>query len=244
MMSYTVFDIDENSYKVKIVRNNKCKQVYALRHKIFAEELKWIERKDDGMDIDEYDQGAISFGVFNLKDRLLGSFRIIPHDQPFMLENDFLFLINQNHELRKQADTIEISRFCIDNHSRFDQVISPFGASKTSLLLYKLLYQWCCLQSVRYSYAVVEKKFLRRLNLSFLPFKAIDEPKVMKDKIEAVAVIIDWKEFQYYIKRNSIELLQWFNNFNISDLIDPLIAYESNIECVPFSHQTHTSISF
>lgn len=211
MKDYFNLGDEEKGYTTKIIDSEKLIAVHSLRHKVFAEELSWIESTENKLDTDRYDQDSITLGVFNSKNKLSGCLRIIPHDKPFMLENDFNFLIDKNHILRKKSDTVEISRFCIDFDSRFDNSLSSLATSIAAFLLYRKLYQWCRLKKVRFLYAVVNSKFLRRLKLSGLPFKSIGPSTIMPGCTEAVAVLLDWREFEHYNFKYNIGRLKWFN---------------------------------
>jgi hypothetical protein len=66
---------------------------------------------------------------------------------------------------------------------------------------------------------VVDTKFLRRLNLSCLPFLPVDVPKIMPDGTVTVAAIIDWREFEKNNTNKNPQLLQWFKKFDDSNSI-------------------------
>ena len=60
-----VINIDNNDHKIKIIKGELLDLAYALRHKVFAEELGWIKSTENRLDIDRYDQGSITIGAFN-----------------------------------------------------------------------------------------------------------------------------------------------------------------------------------
>jgi hypothetical protein len=89
------------------------------------------------------------------------------------------------------------------------------------------LYQWCRLNGIRFSYAVLDTRFFRRLKRCCLPFKSIGDFTVMQDGTEAaVAVIIAWKEFERENLKKNYGLFQWFNEGNNYLSIDSDFSYK------------------
>lgn len=89
---------------------------YALRHKVFAETLKWIPERADKLDIDDYDCYAFPFTVVQTngnwrEDRLAAYLRVIHYDQPYMLEHEFKDVIPNGFI---KSHSMEISRLCIN----------------------------------------------------------------------------------------------------------------------------------
>ncbi|MDA8326529.1 MAG: hypothetical protein M0033_09970 [Nitrospiraceae bacterium] len=199
--------IEENGYIVKAISaGNELRQAYALRHKIFAEELHWVPVTPDGLEIDGYDTlEATGFGVF-FEGSILAYIRFIPASLPFMIDKDFAVLMDPAHVIRREPDTGEISRFCVSTESRRKL---PSG-QYTFMFLLKGLYHWCALRNIRYIYSVVETKVFRLCYAKGIISKPVGTPLVMPDGTEAVAVIIDWRLFDEINKRQRPSMYQWF----------------------------------
>ncbi|MGA1795378.1 MAG: acyl-homoserine-lactone synthase, partial [bacterium] len=96
-----------------ILDADEIMQAYRLRHRIFCQTLGWRPEARNGLEIDNYDIEAVFFGVFNEKNRLLAFLRIILPEKRFMLEYEFIDLVGPDHTIRKECDTVEISRCCV-----------------------------------------------------------------------------------------------------------------------------------
>src|SRR3990172_3403512 len=103
-------NIREGRYIIRNINGPlDLEKAYNLRYKIFAEELKWVPEQDIKFEIDDYDQQAISFGVFNEDDALSAYMRLILAIEPFMMEKEFKFLVDPSHKIRTLSDTAEVS---------------------------------------------------------------------------------------------------------------------------------------
>jgi len=165
-------------------------QAFLLRHKIFAERLGWVEKNNNFKDEDEYDKGSIIFVASKKNhDKILGTFRITPHKEVFMLEKAFENL-KQNVELIKNQQTVELSRLVVDPDIK-DGVLRK----KLPLMLYRALYVWCSKNSVRYIYMVSTKRYLRRLSEKLrIPIHKLSNSELTADGEEYYTGMIDLKE--------------------------------------------------
>ncbi|MDA8090905.1 MAG: hypothetical protein M0Z61_11905 [Nitrospiraceae bacterium] len=184
--------IEENGYIVKTIETgDELAQAYALRHKIFAEELRWVPMTPGNLEIDCYDTpAATGFSVF-FEGALLAYIRYIPSSRPFMIDRDFAVLMDPAHVIRREPDTGETSRFCVSPGAR--QKL-PSG-QYTFMFLLKGVYHWCVPRQIRYIYTVVETKVLRLLCAKGFPCEPVGVPVVMPDGTEAAAVLLDWHRF-------------------------------------------------
>lgn len=123
-----------------------------LRYRVFVEKLKWVSGHN-GLDVDEHDDKAVGFGVFE-GPILRGTFRITLPDHPFMLEKAFEDLL-QDHCLSKTPDVIEVSRFAIDPN-----MTERRQKDRTIFLLHYLLYLWMQRNKMRYAYLVSTHKLI------------------------------------------------------------------------------------
>ncbi|MGC2425254.1 MAG: acyl-homoserine-lactone synthase [Nitrospirota bacterium] len=204
-------EIKENDYIVKnLTEPGDLQKAYQLRHLIFAEELGWVSKTEAGLEIDDYDKNAVSFGVFDKTNNLSAYMRLIMAGKPFMMENDFSFLVSPEHHLKKGMDTAEVSRLCVAPGARNDTISGNFGLHSTSIFLLKGVYQWCLKNRIDYLYAVTEEKIYRLYRAKGFPFKLIGEPRQMPDGVIAAALIMDWKEFENLNELKRPRMFKWF----------------------------------
>ena len=206
---YYAVKIRENIFTAKNIYGRDLVKAYKLRHQIFAEQLRWVPRTKSNLEIDDYDSGSIHFGAF-IDRELVAYLRLIIPENQFMLENEFIDLIGQGHTIRKFHDTAEVSRLCISQRGRTHRSIStPYGTFDIVMLLYKSIYTWCNMNGVRYLYAVIAQELFRLIRAKGFPCDPIGPFTDMPGGVTAVAVIMDWRDFE---ERNaSKRQLVWFS---------------------------------
>lgn len=210
------------TFEVKqLVCENDLFNAYRLRHKIFAEELRWVDTNGKYLEVDGYDKSSVHFGVL-YEDMLLSYLRLIVPGQTFMMEREFIDLVGNDHVIRKANDTCEVSRLCVSPLARSGKIPTNFGDHGVAMHLYKSVYQWCDRNMIRYLYLVVEKKVARMLAMAGFPCKVIGEPKVMPDGVVAVAAMMDWREFEAQNAWKRSSLLEWFNQDQSGHGMPPL----------------------
>ena len=188
-------------------------QAYHLRHKIFAQKLKWVSETENMLEIDVYDNYAIHFGVLDLYGKVWAYMRLITTENTFMLEKEFLPLVGHEHEIRKEADTAELSRCCIASEARRHRISNEFGSFDIFSLLFKGIYQWCSKNNVRYLYGVTDHRVYKLLHMKGFSFALIDKPYTMPDGVVAVAVMMDWREFEILNALKRPDMLKWFTQY-------------------------------
>ncbi len=204
--------LEEGRYTAKDLTNDhEIYQSFKLRKKVFSDELGWVKPIDD-LEIDEYDISSVPFGVF-ADNRLEAYLRLISTVHPFMLEKVFPMLVGADHNLRKESDTAEITRLCIEPDARRNFIRNDLGVFGMSMFLYKVVYHWCIANKVRFLYLVVEYKIFRLLNAQGLICNKIGEPVVMPDGVKAVAAIIDWRNFEEVNSVKRPGLAEWFRGY-------------------------------
>jgi len=77
------------------------RQAYQLRHRVFAERLKWVPERMDRLESDQYDAWSSSIGVFSNDATLLGLVRVTHAQVPFMLESEFSACLVGIHQIRR-----------------------------------------------------------------------------------------------------------------------------------------------
>jgi len=206
--------IKEGDFTVKnLIYENDKNQAYRLRHRIFCHELGWVPPSKEALEIDDYDDNAIFFGVLNEQNRLAAFLRLILPGKSFMIEKEFSSLIGSEHKIRKENDAAEISRLCVSPEARNDTISGNFGIHGISMFLYKGVYHWCIRNDIRYLYLVVDYKIYRLCRAKGFPCKLIGQPLTMPDGVTAVAAIMDWQEFELLNTVKRPDMMNWFTRY-------------------------------
>lgn len=88
--------------------------IFELRHAVFKERLRWNVDSVGNQEVDHYDHGDVSYIVHRKHcGQVNGCWRSIPTTSPYMLENNFLEILD-GHAPPKRADVWEISRFAVE----------------------------------------------------------------------------------------------------------------------------------
>jgi N-acyl-L-homoserine lactone synthetase len=201
-------NLREGGYVVKtLTTEEELVKSYRLRHLIFSETLRWVSKSPGNLEVDEYDGFAVPFGVFR-GDEMLAYIRLVLSKDYYMLEKDFRVLVRNGHHIRKDPDTGETSRFCVHPEARADKV----AGYNVYMFLFKGLYTWCCTHDVRFLYTVVEEKIYRLLCARGFPCKPVGDSITMEDGTVALAVTVDWREFEMLNTAKRPGLLAWFQS--------------------------------
>jgi acyl homoserine lactone synthase len=178
---------------------------YKLRHRVFAERLKWVPERADRLEADMYDAWSTSLGVFNDGGDLLGLVRMTHAPVPFMLESEFSACLVGNHRVRKETDTAEITRLAVD------PAIADRGLSARLMkTIFKGMYQWCLRHHVRYTYMVVEHRLLRVVQRMGWPCQAIGEPVALPPaEVFSIGGLLDLEEFRAQAATSRPAMLDW-----------------------------------
>lgn len=227
---YSPIDFFEYSFRVKTLGNlSENRKAYRLRHESFVTELGWVQRREDELEKDQYDDERMApLGVFNSTNDLIAYLRItLPH-YPFMMEYEKMASISE--PLEKTSDTIEISRVCTDVNVRKIILDNNHGKFNISMLLYKGLYQWCLVNHIYNMYMVVENKLFRLLKMSGFPCRQMGEVTLMPDGAKTVTVKVNWKDFDSQNISLRSGLLKWFNTTETIEN-EVMSDYESNPLC-------------
>ena len=207
-MNCNFIEFNEGDFLVKVLESKKEReQAYMLRHEIFCCELKWVGEKDDGREIDAYDNNSILLGVFDERKELIGIARLIFSYMPMMLEREFSELVSPFHRIQKDINTAEVTILGIKSNMRKN------CKRHAVLAMYKGIYFWNSWNDIRYLYMVVEKKMFRALKMLGFPLKIIGPVKKLNGGVESLAAILDWREFEktsklysYFLQGNNLQL--------------------------------------
>ena len=209
MVALQNIGFQEGEFLVKTLRQPvELEEAYRLRHKVFSQNLKWVPSSEDELEMDSYDSLATSIGLLSGSGRLLGMFRILSTLGPFMLEKEFRSVLRPGCSLRKERDTVEITRLTVDP-SMTDKGLS----SRLMLVLFKGVYQWSIGNNIRYLYMVIEKRFLRVLRAIGFPCEPISPPQSLPPAgALSLAAILDWEQFRSESAGKRPEFLDWMES--------------------------------
>lgn len=180
-------------------------QAYQLRHRVFAERLKWVPEKANRLEADVYDTWSTSIGVFSNRKDLLGLVRMTHAPVPFMLESEFSACLVGRHQVRKATDTAEITRLAID-----PEIADRGLSARLMKTVFKGMYQWCLQHEVRYTYMVVEHRLLKVVQRMGWPCRAIGEA-VALPPAQALSIggLLDLDEFRLQAETAHPGMLEW-----------------------------------
>ncbi len=204
-----------------LVGEDEKVQAYRLRHRIFCEELGWVPLSGSLRETDEYDRYTTSLGVFDRQHVLVACTRVASPGTPFMIEKEFSSLIDPFHKIRKQNDIAEVSRSCVAPEARSLSVYGTFGVCRVSMLVYKVVYQWCSLNNIKYVYTVVEQRLYRALRAQGFQMQLVGAPVTMPDGCVAMAAIIDWQGFVSVNALKRPEFAKWFATYQSAYFEEP-----------------------
>jgi N-acyl-L-homoserine lactone synthetase len=201
-------EFSENGFVVKTLHGEQLAQSYRLRHKVFAESLKWVPETEDGQEMDLYDLWATTVGLVRDDGAVVGVARLLPSSSQFMLEKEFGALLPAGYQIRKASDTAEITRLAVDPEIR-DRGLS----SKMMLALLKGVYQWAVENDIRYYYLEVEHRFFRALRALGFPCEMIGKPVVLPPAgASSVAALYDMVQFDEENAVKKPQLLNWISS--------------------------------
>jgi len=201
----------EGGCQVELLRSGPEKeQAFRLRHLLFAETLHWVPELPSGLEIDGYDTCTEMIAVLDARRRVLGQVRVHDASVPYMIEHEFTSVLGDSPIPFKGRDTAELTRFGVLPEARGQVVQTPFGGFDLFTLLFKGAYRWSKLHGVRTIYGVTDLRVLRLLHLRGFPFETVAEPRLMPDGVTAVAIRLDWAEFERQNSQRKPRLLAWF----------------------------------
>ena len=207
-MNCNFIRFNEGGFLVKVLESKKEReQAYMLRHEIFCCELKWVGEKNDGREIDAYDNNSILLGVLDERKELLGIARFIFSYMPMMIEKEFSELVSPFHRIQKGINTAEVTRLGIS------KLMRKKSKRRAVMAIYKGIYLWSILNDIRYLYLVAEKKMFRAFTITGFPCKRIGPVIKLKGGVESLAAKLDWREFEktsklysYFLQGNNLQL--------------------------------------
>jgi acyl-homoserine lactone synthase len=104
---------------------NEMEQAYRLRHRVFVEEMKWVDlARPDGREIDQFDNPHAVHMLYMQDERLLGYQRMLPSTRPHLLSDVMPQLCEG--ELPVGHHIWEWTRYCVEpGHRERGRALSP-----------------------------------------------------------------------------------------------------------------------
>lgn len=96
---------------------NLLQDVYRFRYALFIEELGWSLPASEGREIDSFDTGDATYCSLSIADRIVGCFRAIPCDKPYLARTVFPYMASQLNYPTSSLQ-IEISRLGVRESAR------------------------------------------------------------------------------------------------------------------------------
>lgn len=142
------------------------KGIYGLRHKVFCDQLGWVEPNPEQQEMDAYDAlPPIHIAYLNPEQKLCGCFRLKPTTGPYMLKDVFPMLVGRN-ELPSDPTIYEISRFAADHDIEKSFRSGTVSITTSALLVGLFKYaQSCNIKAIVGVSDVRFEKLLRRAGL-------------------------------------------------------------------------------
>jgi acyl homoserine lactone synthase len=204
-------EFKEGNSLIRTLSGDELLQSYRLRHKVFAETLKWVPTTSDQREMDLFDLWGTTVGLLRDDGKLIGMARLLPSSGQFMLEKDLCALLPAGYTIRKNPDTAEITRLAIDPEI-YDKGLS----TRILLTVLKGIYQWAVENNIRYYYLEVEQRFLRILRALGFPCEQIGEAIALPPaEAPSVAALYDMVRFDEENKRKRPEFLRWMTTVEL-----------------------------
>jgi acyl homoserine lactone synthase len=124
-----------------------------------------------------------------------------------MLEKDLRLLLPQDHVIRKEPDTAEITRLAIDPDIK-DKGLS----ARLMLTLIKGIYHWAMEHGVRYFYLEVDHRFFRVLNAMGIPSDPLGPPVALPPAgTLSIAAMMDIVRCEEVLGRKRPQVMEWMS---------------------------------
>ncbi len=171
--------------KIKLLdTETEKKQFYKLRHKVFTDELKWVDSEE--FEIDRFDEGAEFIGVF-FRNNLVTATRIINSNLPWMFDDVFNYLLKE--PINKDAQSIETTRYFVDKKYRRLQKIDGYKFFFSKILQHGV-FHYCILKGYNKLYCTLAKMVYTLFKMQGIPVINLNEDiKLAADDAELPALI-------------------------------------------------------
>lgn len=147
-------------------------KVHRFRYKVMHEEQGWIRSNSNKKETDAYDQYCDQFAILNTDGEICCTMRLIHHSPIGYPTEKFLDLPYPRYDYNR--DTLsEMSRIFIDIKYRNMRDTKIFINSIVKSLAYEKIKE----HGIEHCYGLMEKRFIKLVNMFQIPYQPIDELK-------------------------------------------------------------------
>lgn len=148
------------------------------------EELGWIKANADEKETDAYDEYSDQFAILNADGEICCTMRLI-HNSPIGYPTEMSLSTEQTKYRFKRDKLAELSRIFIHPKYRNMHDTKFFINTIVKSLAYEKIKEY----NIEYCYGMLEEKFLRLVNMFKIPYKSIDEPVYIYDKLKYPSIL-------------------------------------------------------
>lgn len=174
------------AYRIRLASSkDDLKQIFRLRHRVFAEELHWVPQVNSGLEQDRYDTRATLIGIFDSDGSAVGTIRIVFKPDTFMLEREFATFLSDCPT--GQTAPAEMTRLCVNPRIRR----SGLGRQASQALFYAA-YLVCLSRKVHEADFVSTSAFVHSLRERGFPCVPFGNTKTLSGGVRSVAARMHW----------------------------------------------------
>lgn len=183
--------------------------IFSFRYNIYCLTDRLLDAANypNQIEFDEFDKSSYQFGVFDNRNRVVGTFRLIicgDDIKKFPTEEEF-GLIDVFTE-RTRTQTVEISRFMLEK---------KFRKSIVLLNMMKAVYQFSKQHDIQYWHGCAEQWFITTLNSIIGPLAIIQKPKYCFNAIN-YPFILSVSDTERNVKKKGWLLWRFFTTKSIN----------------------------
>ncbi len=204
-----------------VTDQNILDKVHQFRYKVMHEEMGWIKSNMNKKETDAYDQYCDQFAIINIDGEICCTMRLIHHSPIGYPTERFLDLKLPQYSFNRDK-LAEMSRIFIDMRYRNMRDTKIFISSIVKSLAYEKIKE----HGIEYCYGMLEKKFLKLVNMFKIPYQPIDELKRDYDKLKHPSMLqVKELEIQnpqllnYWEKYQKISVLHLDTNIRADQVI-------------------------
>lgn len=196
-------------------------KIHRFRYKIMHEELGWIESNTNIKERDAYDDYCDQFAILDNEGEVCATVRLIHHSPIGYPTERFLDLTQLKYQFIKNQLS-EMSRIFIDSKHRNMRETKIFLISLAKSLVYEKMKE----HGIEYCYGMMEKRFIRLVNMFNIPYKPIGKLQKDYDKFKYPSMMFV-KELEklnpelekYWNKNKKISVLDLGTKIKPEDII-------------------------
>ncbi len=160
-------------------------KVHRFRYKVMHKELGWIKSNSNNKENDAYDDFCEQFAILNSNGEICCTVRLIHHSPIGYPTEKFLDLTQPQYQFDRDK-LAEMSRIFIDPKHRNMRETKIFLITLAKSLVYEKMKE----HGIEYCYGMMEKKFIKLVNMFKIPYQAIGELQQDYDKFKHPSMML------------------------------------------------------